>query len=103
MKLTIKDRFIVSQLLPQQGSILTQLVCKDIIQKIELTKEEVEKWEVNTADNKTTWNPEKAEVIDVKFTGGEISELKRAVDRLDAENKVTTEMVDLLVKIKDLK
>lgn len=107
MKLTIKDRLTLHVFFPKEACLTDQLIVRDINKKISITQEEVEKFEIKCQSIKgqqntaTSWNPEKAEDVDIELTNMEIRFLKDAVRRLDEEKKITPELVDLCIKIKD--
>ena len=105
MELTVKERILMGLLYPQQGNIQTQLIIRDIETKVRITDEEGK--EINLKAIPTgegvTWDIKKATIKNIEFTSTEMAFLKDQVSRLDKENKVTSKLLDLCLKIKDAK
>jgi len=106
IKLTVKDRLTFQQLFPKQSNLINQTLVRDIDEKVSLTQEEqkliglkageggVVRWS-NEADRNVSKN--------VKFTGAEINFLKAQIDRLDKEEKISQDILNLCLKIREAK
>ncbi|MDD4026992.1 MAG: RNA-binding protein [Candidatus Shapirobacteria bacterium] len=103
MILKIADRLNLARLFPQEGGILTQLTVKDIAKKIEFSQEEIKDIELKQNGQMLRWNPKKEIEIDVEFSSAEMNFLKERVESLDKEQKVTQDMVDLCLLIRNFK
>ena len=105
IKLSIIDRINFSVLFPQQGTILIQMIVRDISSKIEISADESKKIELKQVSDKLFWNVEKAGKLekDFEFSEAEINFLKGRVDEIDKEGKVTLQVLDLFNKIKEAK
>ena len=101
MELTIKERLLISSLYPRESSLTTQTIIKDITQKVGIGQEEQEAIELKQMPNGYTWNEDKVTVSEIVFTDAELNVLKDQVARLDAEKKITQQLVDLCLKIKN--
>jgi len=104
MKLTIKDRILIEALYPMQADIVTQTLIRDISKKVVLSQEEIEQAEIRPRqEGGLQWNTEKASgmIADIFFTDAERECLKKQIERMDNEKKVTLELLDLCIKIKD--
>ena len=106
MKLSVAERIILPELLPEQGSMINMLLVKHIREKIEFSSAEIGDFNLRGEEQKDgtcrfKWNPEKA--IDVKFhfEKPEIDFLKAQVDRLDSEGNITSNNLALCLKIKE--
>lgn len=104
--LNIKDRLMINQLLPEQGSLIQQKLARDIIEKVKIGQKEMKKVGLKTTvDNKgrssMTWN-EKAKSKSIELSEMEYDLLKDQIDRLDKDNKITQDILPMCVKIKDL-
>jgi len=103
MKLSIKERIVITQLYPNQGNLISQTLVRDIDKKIRITQEEMKEIDFNVREdgNSYVWNNEKAKEKEIEFTKSEIDLLKKEVEKLDKENKITQSMLDLCLKIKE--
>lgn len=87
MKLYIKDRIYIPQLLPQQTTSFIDFNTKrEIIKKVMLTEADKEKYEIveDSEEHKVTWNAQKDfdEPLEIQFTEGEIALMKKACESL---------------------
>ncbi|HET6453478.1 MAG TPA: hypothetical protein VFI02_03660 [Armatimonadota bacterium] len=119
-KLGVRDRLVIPNMLPGQGGIVTQRVCKDIRKKVQLTQEEmtlVNMRDIHLPNGQSTvqWDTHKVELvdgvetrvlipepeIDVDFTGAELKIISEAVARLDKQGKITPETLETCEKFLD--
>ena len=98
-----KERFLLRQLFPQQSDLLTQLLIRDISEKVDVSQKETLEAELQHTQTGTTWNPQKAKGKDVLFTVAEFSFLNSQVGRLDKEKKITSDLLSICLKIRDWK
>jgi len=99
--LTVKERLLISQIYPEKSSLTDQTIVRDIMRKLEITQDEQTEIEFKTMPQGFTWNQEKEQVKAVEFTDAEINLLKNQVNNLDKEQKVTQQLVELCLKIKN--
>lgn len=99
LSLSVKDRLAFRELFPRQGDILSQVLARDIAEKVQITQAEMKKIELSTEGDKISWNP-KAKTVNIVFTNPEITFLQAQVDRLDKEKKITLDILGLCLKIK---
>ncbi|MCH7525141.1 MAG: hypothetical protein IIC74_09055 [Bacteroidetes bacterium] len=99
MELTIKDRLLVAHLYPKESNLVTQILVKDIITKVEITQDDVKKYSIVSNAKGIVWNKDLDKAIDIILTDKEISFLQGQIKRLDGENKITQENLDLCLKI----
>ena len=100
MKLNIKDRLMMLELLPEKGALLTMTNKRNILKKIDFSSEEIENYEIKQTENGINWKNEK-ESKDVDFNSEELKVLKDSVDELDRNNAITDHIFDLCIKIKE--
>ncbi len=93
MKLSIKDRLTVLDVLPQQGNRLEMSLCEDIYKKITITQEETKKIGLRAKDNTVGWDEKKAKEVEIKFSDLEIDFIKEAFVKWDKEGKFRREML----------
>lgn len=100
MKLNIKERLMMLELLPEKGALLTMTNKRNIIKKVDFSSEEIETFEIKQTEKGITWkNEEKSK--DVDFNSEELKLLKDSVDELDKNNAITDYLFDLCIKIKE--
>jgi len=102
IKLSVKDRIVIRQLFPNESDLVTQLLVRDIIEKTEFTQEEIKKIGLKVNEKGYTWNPE-AKEKEVDFTKAELEFLKSRVDEWDKKKRITQDILDLCIKIKDIR
>lgn len=100
LEITVKDRLVHGDLLPQQGDILTLTLAKDIGEKLRLTQADMKTagFERSPGQKGFTWKKEITRKV--VFTNAEIEFLRAQVDRLDKEKKITTDILSLCLKIR---
>ena len=104
LSLGLKDRLNVERLFPSEGSILEQLIIKEISSKVKITSDEVAKYELKTVDDgrSLVWNKDKEEEVEIELTTEQCELLKEQVRKLDQDKKVTAELLGLCLAIRDL-
>lgn len=102
MKLYVKERLAMLQMLPENGSLSEMVDVMEIVKKIRITQEERTKIEYKETSGSIVWNISKDEGLDVNFTFEEISVLKDAVSRMDREKKINMSILDVCLRIKNL-
>ena len=102
MKLNLKDRIILMNILPAQGSI------KDIANVIEcnkllsITDAEGKEYDYKNDGQRATWNPDVDTTKEIKLKHEHVSLLKKEIEKLDSEGKVIREQYETFVKIQKL-
>lgn len=104
MKLSVKERLVVGSLLPKEGNIMVQTLARDIREKTKLLQKEFKDVGFKvTPQGGYQWDKKKAKSKKVDFTSAELGLLKKQVDILDKQNKITQELLDICLKIKEAK
>jgi len=107
MKLGVKDRLMIAQILPREGNLIAQRIMRDIGQKTELTQEEMDEVKMKpTPAGGVAWDDKLEKFLgqkNIKFTDVEIEFLKDRVKKLDEEKKVTRDTFLLCERIHNLK
>lgn len=84
MKLHIKDRLYILQLLPATGNFMEFSLKRSITNKVAITKEDQEKYEFKEVpeENKILWNSETdaKEPLDVAFSQDELKYLRKSCE-----------------------
>lgn len=101
--LTMKERVILPEILPQHGSKLQQILVRSLISKIEFSQSEIKEFEIQFTQTGINWNKS---AIGRKFSwpvsAAEISILKQASAELDKNGKVTQFNLSLIEQIDEL-
>lgn len=103
MILNIKDRIILLQLLPTQGSLSEMVDIMDLAKKIKLddnTKKLISY--VEDKNGNISWDIDKDPNIEVELTNDITNILKKVISNLDKDKKITAQMLDLALKISKL-
>ena len=103
MILNIKDRIILLQLLPTQGSLSEMVDIMDLAKKIKLddnTKKLISY--VEDKNGNISWDIDKDPNIEVELTSDITNILKKVISNLDKDKKITAQMLDLALKISKL-
>jgi len=97
LELSIKDRLLFSNFLPQQGGFLEMTIAIDIKDKVNITQEEAKELNIKSEGNSTTWGKEKNCVF--CFTEAEKQLIKSELKKKDNAKQITVDLYDLAFKI----
>lgn len=99
IKMFIKNRFGVIEMLPKQGSILDQSVARDITSKVLVSQAEKEKVGLKQEGNSYSWDETKEKGKTIEFSRTEIVFLNTQVKRMDKEKTISKNTLDVCLKI----
>lgn len=93
-KLEIGERMILSQILPKEGAYMAVLIAKRITKKLEITDTEIEEWGITATETTPgtvsyKWDPAKVKEAEFEFTDAETDLIRRELNKLDKDNKIT--------------
>lgn len=97
-KLSLTERVQILSILPREGDIKTLRIVKDLAEKVNITKEEIEKFqfELSPEGNAYTWNKEGTEsVLAAELTKYEEDEIRSALMKLEGTRKLSMSLVPL--------
>ena len=99
----IKERLILLQILPTQGSLSEMVEIMDLAKQLKLNDEEKNSVSFNE-DSKgiITCDIDKDPNIDITISSDMIKILKETINKLDKDKKITPQLVDLAIKITKL-
>ena len=102
MELNIGERFRLVELLPKEGDRLTVKVVKDMLDKLNPNSEEILEYGIKMVDagngrQQIVWD--KQDTANIAFNTVELDVLKRKVDELEKEKKISVELLPLLEKM----
>ena len=107
IKLGVKDRLMIAQILPQEGDLTAQRVMRDIIEKTELNQGEMKQVGMESLEGGgIKWDDKKEKQFgpkNIKFTDAEIGLLKDEIKKLNEKKKITRDTFLLCERIHNLK
>ena len=96
MELTLKDRIILTTIFPKETSFEKMIIKRDIMKKIDITPEEVEKYEIVSSEKGVTWKIEgNTTTIEVELSESEVNFIATILKELSAQEKITDELYDI--------
>ena len=99
----IKERLILLQILPTQGSLSEMVEIMDLAKQLKLNDEEKNLVSFNEdSKGNITWDINKDPNIDITISSDMIKILKETINKLDKDKKITPQLVDLAIKITKL-
>lgn len=99
----IKERLILLQILPTQGSLSEMVEIMDLAKQLKLNDEEKNSVSFNEdGKGNITWDIDKDPNIDITISSDMIKILKETINKLDKDKKITPQLVDLAIKITKL-
>jgi len=100
VKLNLKDRFIIGELLPPKANRLTMIIVRDILNKIDITQKDIEEYGIIQEGNGYKWNQERGNIEkEYNFTEAEIDVMLKGINELDKSNSITVDMLNTIDKI----
>jgi hypothetical protein len=103
MKLTIQERFVLTNILPKEGSYTELVITSDLRKKVDPTQKELKEIQytpINDGTGRGHYNVEKANTIETEIKIEELEEnqVKEALKKLDEEKKLTADHITLYKK-----
>lgn len=99
MRLTVKDRIILQQILPQQASLKeigNIIECSGLL---DLTDKEKTEFGYKEENGSITWNPDMDTVREIKLKHDHVTVLKDAIQKLDDNGQVTVQQYETFLKV----
>ena len=95
INMKILDRLVLQNILPNKTSFEDLIIRKDILQKVEITQEELNLIEFKTVENKLTWDGTKDPNKEIIFTESEKNLIKKSLKSISEKNELEENMMDL--------
>lgn len=102
LTLTVKDRFIIPELLPERSNLTDQYLAQDILDKIKLSREEREQVGLAFGEGTIAWKDGAQADKTVTFSKAEIDLLDRYIKNKSNEQQVHRDMLETIKKIQAL-
>lgn len=101
INITIKDKLFIGEFIPKNGNELTMMLAKDLIDKVKLNDKDIKDGNVKSNGNGITWNKDYIPEP-IELTEPEISLLKQGREKLNKEEKINLDNLELSIKISRL-
>ena len=97
MKLFVKERILLLNILPKEGNAITLRIVKGFAEDIGLSADEIEKYSVVTdvESGMVNWNRDADDGKDIEFSAAARGIITDAWKKLDNEKKLTLDMLPL--------
>ncbi len=104
MKLTILERVLLQQILPQEGNIVTLRIIRDLRKNLGFTEEEIKKCNIRVDEEKqmTLWDDNEY-AIDIPIGEKAIDIIVESLKRKDSELILTEQHIPLYERFVDKK
>ena len=101
MKLTIKDRLSLIQILPVRGSVSEMVDVYDLARELKLNDEEKKICNYKEDNNGgIKWDPYLDPMKDVKITSDQYKLLMQVIDEMDKQKNISLSLVETILKLK---
>ena len=100
LKLSVTDRILLKQLLPDRGGMIEMTTVESLLEQIKFTAEDIAKFELADAPGGVVkFNPAKDEDITLNLDAASLATLKAIPPKMDADKRITVVMIPLLKKL----
>lgn len=110
LTLSVKQRFMFGNILPDEGNLLEMKIAKAIQRKVDFSVEELESINYKSvldpdgrSTGRVTWDQTREVPFVLELSGIEIGFLKKVVNQLSSENKIGRDWLDIAIKIDEAK
>jgi len=104
LNLSIAERLHFTELLPRAAGIIEMEIIRGLKERVRFTPKEIDEFELRDLRNgSVVWDGSKAKLREFRFEDSEIKLIKKGVQILDKEERVTDEILDLAKKILSIK
>ena len=107
MKLGVKDRLMIAQILPREGNLIAQRIMRDIVTKTELSQAEMDEIGMEPVEGGgVKWDDKLEKFLGqktIKFTDAEMGYLKDQIKKLNEKGKISRDTFLLCERIHNLK
>jgi len=87
-KLTVGERLIILQILPKEGNFTTLRLTRDLGNKVGISADEFEEFEIKQEENLIKWNDKGSIEKSIDFKNKEIEIISAELKNLDKEKKL---------------
>lgn len=98
MKLNVKDRILLLNVLPKEGNFVTLKITRKLEESLSFAEEEVKKYQFVTKENRVTWDLNAEQESDIEIGEKATDIIVDALKKLNEGNKLTNEYLDVYEK-----
>ena len=98
MILTVKERFGVMGLLPDEANWATRRLIRDLTAKVGFSAEDHEKFGIRAEGERVQWDSEVEQEAEFDLAGPEVKLIVEGLEKLDADKKLTADHDSLCEK-----
>jgi len=99
MKLTVMERLTCLGILPDAGNFVTMRMREELILKLGLTAEEMTEYDVTQLeDGRVQWKQDVPQDKEIDMKPSEIVEIKKNLEKMDKDEKLTPQHISLYEK-----
>jgi len=107
-KLSIKERVLLTTMLPERASLEEQILSKEIFNKITLSEEEKKRvnWKVEkdaAGGGRFLFDPETKIEKEIDFPEAELNFMRDRFAEISKKKEITMDAVEIILKIKNIK
>lgn len=99
-ELSIPERLLLGSMLPEIGNRVTLDLAETIALKVKFSPEEIKECGIKLDVKASMYSWEKNKQVSYLFSDQEVELLEKQIDRLDKEEKLSKQILDLMKKIK---
>ena len=97
LKLSARDRIYLQRIMPEKGSMIDQMIVKELVERVRLSDSEVKKVQVKPNEIKWDGIPSKQYL----FSATEMQFMAAQLDVLETNKAVTQENLSLVIAIRN--
>lgn len=96
MKLSLRDRIILTTIFPKETSFEKMIIKKEILKKIDITPDEVKEYEIVSSEKGIQWNIKGSEKkVEFELSESELNFIATLLKELSTQEKITDELYDI--------
>lgn len=98
MKLNVRERILLLNILPQETNFVTLRIIRNLKENLSFKENELKEYEIKIEGEKVFWNLEKDNEAEIEIGEKATDIIVEALKKLDKENKLTMDFVSLYEK-----
>lgn len=101
MLLTIKDRLMIINMLPQEGSLSDMTEIYDLVRELRIEDAEKDYINYREENGSIKWDADKAKEKEINLTSTQKRILDITIAKLDKNNQIGLNQIETILKIKN--
>lgn len=99
--MTIKERLMLLQILPTQGSVSEMVDVYDLARELKLSDEEKESINYIESSSSVKWDVDRDPNKEINISSDQLKIIMNQIDVLDKQKQIPLSMIELILKLKD--